>query len=287
MDNFINMNLYEDLPPVSGKSAASNSIIGSAWSNVSSHSAPTGSLEAANVGKKEAPQTKVSINSESSRPITNESNVLSKPSATKPFLPSSLLFKPRQTTTATQKQKQNDSTSLKVEVAPSIQNFLPDLSNASQQNASEEKYEYFNSNTSFDVDEPYDPRRPNDYIAFCQEREESKRLGRLAEENKKKLEELENARQELERKRRDAAEKKDYYALVRAVGEDDNKTFPVSAQGVNLSRGRGRGVANLPAWITQQMDLVPNHEIQTNNPAQFADALPLSSKYATMNHFLN
>lgn len=262
------MNLYEDLPPISGDSVSSNSVIGNAWSNVSLQLASGGSSEAVDILKKEAPPTKVSSNQETNR--TNESNSLNKPPSNKPLLPSSLLFKPRQATTVTQKQRPaNDSTIQKVQTSTN-------LPSSSQHKTSEQLHEYFNSNTSFDVDEAYDPRRPNDYIAFCDEREENKRLERLAEENKKKLEELEYARQALERKRREAAEKKDYHALLHAVKEDDI-SIPFSG-GVNMSRGRGRGVANLPAWITQQMNMATNQEIPTNNPAQFADAEVHNSK---------
>ena len=37
---------------------------------------------------------------------------------------------------------------------------------------------------SFNVLDPYDPARPNDYLLWCEERLEKKRLTQLAEENR-------------------------------------------------------------------------------------------------------
>ena len=69
---------------------------------------------------------------------------------------------------------------------------------------------------------------------YCEEREELKRKKKLEEENLKYLEELEKERNERAKERLDA------------VSEGDIQR--VEAMG----RGRGRGLSNLPAWMSQQ-----------------------------------
>ena len=89
-------------------------------------------------------------------------------------------------------------------------------------------------NNTFDVSDPYDPSRPNDYNQYCIEREEKKRLTKLAEQNSLYIQEMETQRKEKEFQRIAAAERGD----VQKLQELDN------------SRGRGRGLSNLPAWMT-------------------------------------
>ena len=47
---------------------------------------------------------------------------------------------------------------------------------------------------TFEVDDAYNPMNPNDYIKFCEERLEKKRLLKLEEDNKRLLEEQERER---------------------------------------------------------------------------------------------
>ena len=91
-------------------------------------------------------------------------------------------------------------------------------------------------NSSFDVPDPYDPFKPNDYLLYCEERLEEKRLQKLEEENQKVFLELEKKRLEKEKERAEAIEKGDMKKL--------QSTISVGG------RGRG-GLSNLPAWMTQ------------------------------------
>ena len=61
-------------------------------------------------------------------------------------------------------------------------------------------------NSNFDVQDPYDPFKPNDYLTYCEERLEQKRLKKLDEENQKVYVELEKKRLEKERERQEAIE---------------------------------------------------------------------------------
>ena len=87
---------------------------------------------------------------------------------------------------------------------------------------------------SFEVDDPYDPARPNDYLLYCEERLERRRALELEEENARKFAEIERAREQLERDRADAVQSGDMQRLLGSAG-----------------RGRGRGLSNLPSWVTQ------------------------------------
>jgi len=89
--------------------------------------------------------------------------------------------------------------------------------------------------TSYECTNPYDPCKPNDYLQWCEERLEQKRARQLEEENKVVLQAMEKARRELEEERQEAARSGDMHRLQ-----------ATAAQG----RGRGRGVTNLPAWMT-------------------------------------
>ena len=89
---------------------------------------------------------------------------------------------------------------------------------------------------SFDVEDPYDPSRPNDYLIWCEERLERKRLDKLAEENKLKMAAAERARVDMEKERQDAMQSGDVQRLQVSMG---------------AGRGRGRGLSNLPAWMAQ------------------------------------
>ncbi|RYG93785.1 hypothetical protein EON65_58410, partial [archaeon] len=70
----------------------------------------------------------------------------------------------------------------------------------------DDENEPFNTIASFEVEHPYDPRRPNDYSSLVSEREENARIAVLETENRKKLQAIDKERQEREKLRRDAAE---------------------------------------------------------------------------------
>ena len=106
--------------------------------------------------------------------------------------------------------------------------------NMAVENICDDEEDY--SNNTFDVSDPYDPCRPNDYNQYCIEREEKKRLLKLAEHNSIYIQEMETQRKEKESERIAAAERGD----VQKLQELDN------------SRGRGRGLSNLPAWMTNK-----------------------------------
>ena len=154
----------------------------------------------------------------------------------------------------------------------------------------------FNTNSSFDVSDPYDPKKPNDYIAYCSERLEKRRLKLLEEENKKHIEEMNKAREELELERKKAAEKGDYTFLMKSMQQQQQQQQQqqgsrgvedviYSTMGVNstnhsnantgggmngsgssgVGRGRGRGaLTNLPAWMVDQMKDTTTHNQNDN-----------------------
>lgn len=128
-----------------------------------------------------------------------------------------------------------------------------------------------NDNYSFDVEDAYDPRKPNDYIAYCEERLEMRRLAKLQEENKAKLHEFEQMREENAKQRQLAVASGDYSSLLtssinqnRSGDRDRDNTSDSSASSMAPSAGRGRGagrgLVNLPAWMTQKMESEGNHE---------------------------
>lgn len=140
----------------------------------------------------------------------------------------------------------------------------------------------FNLNSSFDVQGAYDPAQPHDYIAYCEERLNMRKQMKLEESNKRKMEELAQVRLEYEKERQRAIDSGDYQKMIAVAAggvlssmmENSNSNSGSSTCGVdfgvessnigdsnqiNISaarpagRGRGRGVMNLPAWVTQQM----------------------------------
>jgi splicing factor 45 len=90
--------------------------------------------------------------------------------------------------------------------------------------------------STYDCSDPYDPSKPNDYLKYCEERTEKKRHKHLEEENKRAIDEAERVREAVEKERAKAMEEGD---LAR-----------VQATLVGVGRGRGRGLTNLPAWMT-------------------------------------
>lgn len=118
----------------------------------------------------------------------------------------------------------------------SIENDIPPHNSAFVDSGFQE----FNTIGSFDVSDAYEPRRPNDYISWCEERLEMQRIAKLEAENKKLLEEAERTRKKLEEERAAAAKAGDLQKLQNSMATPA------------MGRGRGRGLSNLPSWITQQ-----------------------------------
>lgn len=257
------MDLYGDiLDNVDDKETAQATLLlGNAWSNVSSKVKPVASSK----------ETAVKV---------------SKPVAAK-FTPSTLLFKPRKMAAPikpTPVPKHNhpavpiEATQDNVILSETVSSTSDhDVSNISQVDS----VEAFNVNSSFEVEDPYDPGRPNDYMAYCNERNEVERRRKIAEENVKRIEEVELMRAELERERKEATEKQDYHKLFEQAA-----SVPSSSSSVPLVRGRGRGIANLPAWLTQKMentDELPSLNIDPS--PQFSDNTESSGQiHATVGH---
>ncbi|KAG5191406.1 putative DNA-damage repair protein drt111 [Tribonema minus] len=123
---------------------------------------------------------------------------------------------------------------------------------ASTQSASSEE-SGFNDR---DVPDPYDPARPNDYMAYCKYRIETKRQ----EERERELKAIMEEQRQHEEQRREAARK----ALAEALPPQLQAKLgaapllppmaglaPPAVPGPPAGRGRGRGMVNLPAWLTK------------------------------------
>lgn len=261
------MDLYGDLPPIGAEKDS--------WKDSSSQSGSLSDTKSLSLPVPTADTTRETS--------TGQDGAKAKPN--KPFS-ATLLFKPRQTSklhnslsassgvkTSASSDTQNTVFAIQkpavaavAAVSTTSESSMVREANSKesfQENHKEEEESdlLFNMNSSFDVEgqDSYDPMRPNDYLTFCQDREEMKRLAKLAEDNQRTLEEMERQRREKERERQLAAETGDFQKLL-ATAAATNSTASLSnttnayvSGGVTMGRGRGRGVMNLPAWITQQM----------------------------------
>jgi hypothetical protein len=142
-----------------------------------------------------------------------------------------------------------------------------------RQLSQEKEKEEFNTHSSFDVDDPYDPRVPNDYFKYCEEREEQKRVKYMVEENQRNLEEIERQRLIMENQKKELIEKKDYQKLIELSAEGERA--PSSAAG----RGRGRGVVNLPSWMTQQAGTITTSMSSSGGNSEEIDLLEDRRRY--------
>lgn len=176
------------------------------------------------------------------------------PAETKPTS-STLLFKPRQTAISAPQVKHETQT-INKKTVPVVRTTAVDQPMAVNQ--TKEASDEFNSTKTFDVTDPYDPRRPNDYLQFCEEREEQRRVKRLAEEQQRSLEEIQRKRAMLEEQRQKLVENQDYQRLM----EDS---------GPGAGRGRGRGLSNLPAWMTEQLGNTAPKEADLPHGDRFQD----------------
>lgn len=254
------MDLYGDLlGKADEKADTQQPLLGTSWMSLKTKSHHSKQKTAAN--ESTSKDVKESAKEQEVRPPPPPSSS----SATK-FTPSTLLFKPRQTAVpqgakqlptqshAVDRQQSKPtetvvSQSSEPESAPKRQRLDQDASHHDNVTAPKELNKIslfiFNTTSSFEVEDPYDPRRPNDYFTVCKQREEAQRKKQLAEENRRKMEENERHRAEVEKLRREAIEKQDFKALA------ENSSG--SSSGIPASGGRGRGVSNLPAWLIQKM----------------------------------
>ena len=111
-----------------------------------------------------------------------------------------------------------------------------------------------NENHSWDLDgkDEYDPNKPNDYIVFCEERLEKKKLEKIIEENEKIMKQQAEEREKLENERSKAIAKGDYSKVLNSISRGSTiSNSNVTNAGMGRGRGRG-GVMNLPAWMVQQ-----------------------------------
>lgn len=189
------------------------------------------------------------------------------------MIPSALMFKPRQTSTTSA----NNTTRSDVSRAKETNLSVP-LSNkigggevgetmgAKEKEPKEEAH--FNSNASFDVRDSYDPHRPNDYLQYCDEREEKKRVKVLEEESRLQIERIERQRAERERQKKELADKQDYKKLIQMNQEGLTGINALDGGG----RGRGRGLVNLPAWMTQQISETPSETSKEDPKDAFQSA---------------
>jgi hypothetical protein len=191
--------------------------------------------------------------------IEKTPQVIEKPKGPLPnkFVPNSLLFKPRQTSSTVKTKELLPGTSITV-LKPRAEQEERVKSEKIPELPPSDPIEEFNSVATFEVSDSYDPRRPNDYLQFCEEREEQKRVNYMAEENRRQMEEMERHRLELEKQRKELTEKRDYQKLLELSTQEAS-----SSSGVG--RGRGRGIVNLPAWMIQQINDSKSNDTPSNN----------------------
>ena len=253
---FYKMDLYGDLPPTSGGSGGMGSVaIGHGWAR------PNASL----VPKRNAPAVADNKSSTSSAVPIDPQGIGKQSSVSAPPVPSSkttfssVAFKPRQAPSSISMSHNNNTAS--IQTVPKSEKQINISSSKSMAD------DNFDLVASFEAPDPYDPSKPNDYLAWCEERLERKRRARLEEENRHTLEQLERERVAIERERAAAAEKGDVQKLKETM---------------SVGRGRGRGLSNLPAWMTAteaaSNDTTHRPTEPTNNKRQYEDVDESSDK---------
>uniref|UniRef100_A0A7S3K2M8 RRM domain-containing protein n=1 Tax=Aureoumbra lagunensis TaxID=44058 RepID=A0A7S3K2M8_9STRA len=104
------------------------------------------------------------------------------------------------------------------------------------------------------VDDPYDPTEPNDYIQIQREKNAKRAQERREKERQQYLERLEEERTKMALERQKLAEKQ------------------LAGEAIDIPTGRGRGISNMPAWLTtkksdssspQKNHLTPKETAQT------------------------
>jgi len=205
---------------------------------------------------------------------------------TAPKVSSSLAFKPRQTVPSVQTSRTITAVAQKQQVEnnyPEVNQTVVSSATLRPETQVSRLESEFNTNSSYDVDYAYDPKIPNDYIAYCSERLEKRKQLRLQEENARHMQAAEEARTQLENERREAAQRGDYQSLLSSAGVytgessgSNTNAGEATVLGASMGRGRGRGLNNLPAWMTQQIATTATNATASNNTPtnveQFADS---------------
>jgi hypothetical protein len=271
------MSLYGDLPPTEGQKDAP--AISGGWAKIKLNNIPR---KQSKEEKKKANPVILNHPQASSAPPTQQlkSHSETPQQGASQYIPSSISsqkfapFKPRQASKpqATPAQplpstpilSSNMNISLPTEtvVRKKIQERDLTLPKVDQENVtvlSNQESEPLESvgRSTYDCSDPYDPSKPNDYLKYCEERTEKKRLKQLEEENKRAVEESERVREAVEKERAKAMEEGD---LVR-----------LQATLVSAGRGRGRGLTNLPAWMTSTTEGADTTSSRPPSAGQFDD----------------
>jgi splicing factor 45 len=240
------MDLYGDLPPTANeKSGKDQPIISGGWARPNASLLPKRAVSDEKiVSTEKSHQAKVP-------PAAVPQQQSSSISSTTPKSMAS--FKPRQASksvSAYPPQKSTtpsniftplistDVTRKKVNNEPAVDKSLISYGEYKESSApsGESEIQHDFSTYTYECKDPYDPAKPNDYIKWCEERLARKRAKRLEEQNRHALEEIERARESLEKER------------AKAIEEGDMQRLQASMP--SAGRGRGRGVTNLPAWMT-------------------------------------
>lgn len=285
------MNLYGDLPPAADGSTVTVQSTGT-WSGLTVAAKPKPNLSAPSVKPSGDPKPPV-IRPSDVKPLVVSSPKLEEERSTvvPKFVPTkvsaALAFKPRQTLQPntftrpspanpstvqpvqqllSQSQPQQHSTTSVTRVSKFSPPIQPETHWEQFKHEDAENESFVNEIAAFDVDDPYDPSKPNDYVKLLEEREEAIQLQRLQRENQLVLEENERIREENAKQRLLAVQSGDYSSLLASsinnrgsgISSADQPSSGSENRGSSydppMGRGRGRGMINLPAWMTQKME---------------------------------
>lgn len=237
------MNLYGDLPPVGTGSQATAAVDSKLLVSQSGWSRP-------NTGRIGQVPRSISVGAATAGKSQSTSTAASKPRNLTQFSAANVvqnvtshILVPIVSTEILNQKRRHDGEIIATQPVPNLSACHNQTSNASH-------------GASFDVDDPYDPSRPNDYLLWCEERLEKKRLDKLGEENKQLMAEAERARLDMEKERSDAMVSGDVQRLQVSMG---------------AGRGRGRGLSNLPAWMAQYAVAPLSGTIGDGSAGQFDD----------------
>ena len=126
------------------------------------------------------------------------------------------------------------------------------------------------------VTDPYDPHRPNDYLAYRERKKTEQARKDLQRSALRRLDAQEKMRKKIEEERRELLASGD---LDKIVDSRVDEEFSAASNGDGAAvlsgrgRGRGRGVANLPAW------LVKKQQEQKKAKAQQSETAPADGQF--------
>jgi splicing factor 45 len=235
------MNLYGDLPPIGTGSQATTALDSKLLVTQSGWSRP-------NAGRIGQVPRSISMGAATASKSLSSASIASKQKNPIQFAAASVNVTSHQlipvvSTEVLNQKRQHDGEKTATQSVHNLLNSQNQISNASH-------------GASFDVEDPYDPSRPNDYLLWCEERLEKKRLDKLNEENKQLMAEAERARLDMEKERSEAMVNGDVQRLQVSMG---------------AGRGRGRGLSNLPAWMAQYAEAPSPATIGDVSAGQFDD----------------